>query len=177
MNESGASVTCLPVQFDHGQWESAIFFCVGGVECKQDRRILKRLTGVLPVGIEVDLIEHANAAVIVIRLEVYTSEDNPLIGEVLLAPGHIESHFQTATLLSSQSSLKWFFGDAAYWIIHSQQNRLTAKEHAAFSEVCDNAVRHDSLIRITGRYDVHVAMDEVLSHYHLRSNVHALSSR
>ena len=30
MRQSGAMTTCLPVQIDTGQWETAVFFEVGG---------------------------------------------------------------------------------------------------------------------------------------------------
>ncbi len=168
MNESGASVTCLPVQFDGRDWEAAIFFSLEGPECKQDRRVLNQLENTIPVSFEAEVIEHANAAIIVVRFQAYTNQDDPLTGEVLLAPGEMESHFQTVKLLSQQPVLKWFFSDAAYFVIHSQQNSLGETEHAAFAKVLDDAVRHDALIRITGRYDVGAAIHEVVSHYALR---------
>lgn len=169
MEYTGSSVTCLPVQIDSGDWESVIFFKVAGKECKQDRKTLSRLENTVPVAIETDLIQHANAAVIMLRLEVFTREDSPLVGEVLLTPGHTEAHFETAKLLCSQGLLRWFFSDAAYWIIHRQQNQLDATQHVAFKEVLDNAVQHDALIRLTGTYDVEMALNEVLSHYEFKS--------
>ncbi len=168
MEYTGSSVTCLPVQIDSGDWESAIFFKVSGKECKQDRKTLSRLTHTVPVAVETDIIKHANAAVIMLRLEVFTSDDSPLVGEVLLTPGHTEAHFETAKLLCTQKLLRWFFSDAAYWIIHSQQNQLQATQHAAFSSVLDDAVQHDALIRLTGSYDVEIALNEVLSHYEFK---------
>ncbi len=173
MEYTGSSVTCLPVQFDAGDWESAIFFQVGGGESKLDRKILSRSEISLPVAVETDLIEHASAAVIVIRLEVFTAQDNPLVGEVLLTPGQIESHFETLKLLGSQCLLRWFFADAAYWIIHQQQNTLDAMQNAIFQETLNNATAHDSLIRITGKYDVEAALKDVLDHYEFRSSASA----
>ncbi len=169
MDYSGSSITCLPVQIDAGDWESAIFFQLGGRESKEDRRILSRLRATVPVSVEAQLIEHNSAAVIVIRFEVYTRQDNPLVGEVLLTPGHIQAHFETMKLLTKQSLLRWFFSDAAYWIIHSQQNRLGKSEHEAFQKVLDDATRHDAFVRITGTYDVEAALREVVSHYEFRS--------
>ena len=170
MDYTGSAVTCLPVQFDSGDWESSIFFQIGGSESKLDRRILSRTDNAVPVAVETDVIEHANAAVVVIRLEVYTREDNPLIGEVLLTPGQTESHFETLKLLCTQNLLRWFFSDSAYWIIHYQQNSLGAAENAQFKETLDSATAHDSLIRITGKYDVEAALNHVLSHYEFRSS-------
>ena len=168
MDYTGSGATCLPVQIDGGDWESAIFFQLGGRESKDDRRILSRLSSTVPVSVETDLIDHNNAAVIVIRFEVFTRQDNPLIGEVLLTPGHISAHFETIRLLTQQNALKWFFSDSAYWIIHSQQNRLGGTEHAAFQQVLDDATRHDAFIRLTGTYDVESALREVVSHYEFR---------
>ena len=106
MDYTGSGATCLPVQIDGGDWESAIFFQLGGRESKDDRRILSRLSSTVPVSVETDLIDHNNAAVIVIRFEVFTRQDNPLIGEVLLTPGHISAHFETIRLLTQQNALK-----------------------------------------------------------------------
>ena len=171
MDATGSSITCLPVSIDSGSWESAIFFQLGGSESKADRRMLSRLEGtVVPVAIETDVIKHNSAAVVVIRFEVYTrGDDDPLIGEVLITPGETESHFETLKLLSTQPIMRWFFADAAYWIIHRQQNRLGPSEHAGFKDVLDQATQHDALIRMTGRYDVQAALNEVVSHYEHRS--------
>ncbi len=168
MFESGSSVTCLPVQFDDGDWESAIFFSAGGPECKKDRRHLSRLQNTIPVAFHAELIEHANAAVVVLQLEAYAQKEDPMTAEVLLTPGEMESHFKTISLLSQQPVLKWFFSDASFTVIHSQQNALGPSEHQAFKNILDDAVRHDALIRMTGRYDMGSAMNEVLSHYALR---------
>ncbi|MYI89731.1 MAG: hypothetical protein F4082_05530 [Gammaproteobacteria bacterium] len=170
MDYTGSSVTCLPVSFDAGNWETAIFFQIGGGESKQDRRNLTRLgDGVVPVAIESDVIKHESASVVVIRLEVFTrGDDNALTGEVLLTPGETESHFETLKLLSSQPRIRWYFADAAYWIIHSQQNQLGLMEHEAFKDVLDQATQHDALIRLTGKYDVQAALTEVVSHYEFR---------
>jgi len=171
MDATGATVTCLPVCFDSGSWESAVFFQIGGKESKEDRRALSRLfDGVVPATIDIDVIKHNNASIVVIRFEVYSrGEDNPLIGEVLLTPGEIESHFQTLKLLSTQPVIRWFFADSAYCIIHRQQNRLGQSEHTVIEDVMLQATLHDALIRMTGQYDVRRAMNEVVSHYELRS--------
>ncbi len=171
MDYTGSSVTCLPVSIDSGNWESAIFFQIGGRESKDDRRRLARLDGaVVPVAIETDVIKHSSAAVVVIRFEVYTrGEDDPLIGEVLITPGETESHFETLKLLASQPVIRWFFADAAYWIIHQQQNLLGLSEHSAFQDVLDQATQHDAMIRMTGKYDVQLALNEVVSHYEYRA--------
>ena len=179
MDYTGSCVTCIPVKFDSGDWESAIFFQVGGSESKQDRRTISRTKQSLPVAIETDVIKHNSAAVIVIRLEILTSESSPLAGEILLTPGETESHFETIKLLTSQPIIRWFFSDGAYWVIHSQQNQLGPNEHAEFKNVMDEATQHDAMIRLTGKYDVESALREVVSHYEFRAvgfNPHAGST-
>ncbi len=170
MDYTGSSVTCLPVSIDSGNWESAVFFQIGGSESKLDRRCLSRLNGAaVPVAIETDVIKHQSASVVVIQLEVFTrGDDDPLIGEVLLTPGETESHFETLKHLTRQPLIRWFFSDAAYWIIHQQQNQLGAIEHAAFEDILDQATQHDALTRLTGKYDVQAALTEVVSHYEFR---------
>ena len=88
MRQSGAMTTCVPLEFDQGGWQSTVFFELGGKECKEDRRLLRKTTSPLAIGIEADIIEHTNAAVVMLRFEVMTTRDNPLVGEVLLAPDH-----------------------------------------------------------------------------------------
>ena len=170
MDYTGSGVTCIPVQFDDsGDWESAVFFQVGGSESKHDRRIISRAEHSIPVAIDTDVIKHESASVIVIRLEIFATESDPLIGEILLTPGEKETHFETVRLLTVQPILRWFFSDSAYWIIHSQQNQLGSSEHDAFKEILDEATQHDAMIRLTGRYDVESALREVVSHYEFRS--------
>lgn len=169
MDYTGSCVTCIPVKFDSDEWESAIFFQVGGSESKHDRRILTRTQNAVPVAIETDVIKHNSAAVVVIRIEVFTDELDPLAGEILLTPGETATHFETLKLLTTQSILRWFFSDAAYWVIHNQQNQLGPAEHAAFQEDLDEATQHDAMVRLTGQYDVESALREVVSHYEFRS--------
>lgn len=177
MDYTGATVTCLPVSFGTDNWETAVFFSIGGSESKQDRRNLARLEGaVVPVAIETDVIKHNSAAVVVVRLEAYTSgDDDPLVGEVLLTPGDKSSHFETLKLLSAQPVLRWFFADAAYWIIHQQQNQLRTTEHTIFQDALDQSTQHDALIRMTGKYDVQAALTEIVSHYEFRIAAHTRS--
>ena len=88
--------TCVPVQVDGGVWETAVFFEVGGKECKEDRRILRRATRPFPVSLEAETINHASACVVMLRFEVMTREDSPLAGEVLLTPALYQLLFEFA---------------------------------------------------------------------------------
>ncbi|MYB35018.1 MAG: hypothetical protein F4X92_07845 [Gammaproteobacteria bacterium] len=168
MKVSGAMTTCSMVQFDHGNWEAAVFFEVGGKECSKDRRILKRSQSPFDVVIEADLIDHASASIYMLRFEVMTEPDNPLVGEVLLAPGLGGVHFDVLDNLTRQESLRFFFGDGAYRILFSQQTVLIDQERTGLHELLNNAVSHDALIRLTGRYDASRAMSEIVEHYACR---------
>jgi len=168
MEASGATTTCLAVQIDSGAWETAIFFQVGGPESKMDRRVLARTTKPIPASIEADLIEHEMATVVLLRLEVQTVVGDPLVGEILVAPGRTESQFEALKCLTRQQRLLWFFGDRAYWIIHSQQNRWGESERAGFKQLLADATHHDALIRVTGRYDANAALQSIVANYELR---------
>ncbi len=168
MKKSGAMTTCSMVQFDHGNWEAAVFFEVGGKECSKDRRILKRSQSPFDVVIEADLIEHTSACIYILRFEVMTDPENPLVGEVLLAPGLGGTHFDVLDNLTRQENLRLFFGDGAYRVMFSQQIGLMDQERAGINELLNSAVSHDALIRVTGRYDASCAMSEIVEHYAYR---------
>ena len=87
MRDSGAAATCVAVQLDGDDWEAALFLQLAGPECKEERRLLRRVSGSIPVGMEADVIEHANAAVVVLRLEVHCGAPQPMPFEILLAVG------------------------------------------------------------------------------------------
>lgn len=171
MQSSGAMTTCVPVQISGQDWESAMFFQLGGAECKQDRRVLRNNPGPVAIGIETDLIEHGSAAVVVVRCEVHTQPDNPMIGEVLFAPGQGDIHFDVLKNLTKQDRLLWYFSDEAYWVIHSQQMPLMPHQQQGFDDLLRDAIRHDALIRATGRYDAGSALKEVVLHYEPRKAV------
>ncbi len=168
MRAAGAGVTCLPVQLERSEWETAFFFHLAGPECKRDRQILAKARKPLPVGIEADLLELPQASVVVIRVEVLTVPDDPLAGEVLLTPGGARTHFDALQLLSQQERLCWFFADEDFRLIHSQQGRLGAEQRGSLDELLRDAVRHDALIRASTRYDAAAAFAEVRGHYALR---------
>jgi len=185
MQRSGAAATCLAVSLedsaaqtakgtsveptDTQKWESAIFFQVGGPESKDDRRQLRISQKPVSVGIETDLINHAKAGVVVLRLEVYTKPENPLVGEVLFVPGEHKSHFEALDLLSRQRRLCWFFGDESFHILKTQQFLMSEEEHSAFSDVLSETLRHDALLRMTTGYDANAALKEVVSRYEMRA--------
>jgi len=171
MRATGTAATCVPVQIDEGQWESALFVHVAGPECKQDRRILKHATGPTPAMLHTELLTHANAAVVLFRLEVLTIPNDALIYEILLTPGKISSHYECLKLLTKQESLYWFFGDTDYRIIQSQRQKIDNSQHVNFETLTREAFAHDSVVRIASRYDANAALAEIASHYQPRKDI------
>ena len=171
MRESDSAATCLPCVFDAGQWETAIFFRLVGPESKQDRRLLSQTTKPLPISLETDLIEAESAAVILLSVEALTYPDDPLIGEILLTPGESKAHFESIKLLASQPRLCWFFSDADFRVIHSQEMPLGKDHHGHFDDLLRDAVKHDALIRCTSKYDAQRALTTVVAKYEFNSSV------
>lgn len=168
MLATGATVTCMPVRLDGGDWEAAVFFHLAGPESKRDRQLLAKAKRPLAVSVEADLLELQQASVVVLRFEVATIPEDPLAGEVLLTPGDVRTHFDTLQLLCRQQRLCWFFSDEDFRVLHSQQNAIGDEQRASFDDLLADAVRHDALIRASARYDAHAALAEVVSRYELR---------
>jgi hypothetical protein len=171
MRASGTAATCVPVQIDQGRWESALFIHVAGAECKQDRYILKRAATPTPATLHTELLTHASAAIVLLRLQALTVPDDPLVFEILLTPGEVTSHYECLKLLSQQERLCWFFGDTDYRIIQAQNQEIGAEQHKNFEALSREAFAHDSVLRMTGKYDANAALGEIVSHYELRQNV------
>lgn len=169
MQATGAAATCVAVQLDGNDWEAALFIQLAGAECKADRRAIKQSKGPLPVGMETDLVETDSGAVVILRPEVHTQPGNPFACEILLTPGDGGTHFEALKLLSRQSRLSWFFGDQSHWILHSQQHPLDAAQHDGFDALLRDALRHDTMVRMSHRYDAQAALGEVVKHYELRA--------
>lgn len=165
----GTSATCLPVQLDGDEWEAALFFHLAGETGRMDRDVLAAQAGPLPVGLETDLMPLENGAVVMLRGELHTQAEDPLVGEVLLTPGAGGSHFEVLDLLARQPRLCWFFGDPAYRVIHAQEHPLESGHREEFGQLLQDAVEHDALVRLTGRYDASATLAEVAAHYELRT--------
>lgn len=178
-------MTCLPVQLGAQdditanietdgrgslieQWQSAIFYRLGGSESQNDIELLKNAQSAFSVGLETDIIEHDNASVVMLRLEIFTQIDNPLVGEVLLTPGGAESHYEILGLLGEQKELTWFFSDQQYNVIHQQKQPLSKEWRDEFLALRSEAFKRDSLIRLAGKYSAQTAFAEVVSRYSLR---------
>jgi hypothetical protein len=169
MQASGAMATCVPVRLEGPDWEAAFFFQVAGPESRDDRRLMRRRAGAFAIGLETDLVETEHGAVVVLRPEIHTRPDNPLALEILMTPGDGGAHHEALRLLAAQPSLTWLFADAAGWVIHAQSHPLGPEEHAGFRDLLDGALRHDTLVRLTARYDAASALGQVVRHYELRA--------
>lgn len=165
MRATRAMTTCITVEFDDTGWESAVFFELGGKACAADRTVLENTGSPLPIALEADLIENPTAAVVMLRFEVMTNDANPLAGEVLIAPGVGNIQFETLHNLTTQDALRFYFADANYNIIHSQRIGLQDRERAGYKGILDDAISHDAVIRLAGKYDAMAALKEVTSHY------------
>jgi len=171
MRAGGSTVTCLPVQIDSSDdndWQAAVFFRLGGSESKKDIELLRTQKSALSVGIETDLIEHDNATVVLLRMQMFTMPDNPLVGEVLITPGGAETHYEVLTLLGGQQELTWFLSDEEFNLIHQQRQPLNDEWRTEFLALRDEAFKRDSIIRLAGKYSAQTAFAEVVSNYSLR---------
>ena len=169
MQQSGAMTTCVPVEFDEGGFESTVFFELSGDECEFDRLILSRAGSPFAINLEAELIEHAKASVVMLRFEILTQPDDPLVGEVLIVPGLGAVQFDTLKCLSNQSYLKFYFSDEKYNVIHSQQLVLSNQERQGYAQILEEVISHDALIRLTGKYDAMAALSEIVDHYDVRA--------
>ncbi|MGI9305519.1 MAG: hypothetical protein ACR2RB_22865 [Gammaproteobacteria bacterium] len=167
MREIDAAATCVPVQLDGGDWETAMFVKLAGSESQRDLEVLKRGAR-LPLGLEADLIENESAAVVVIRVEVHTVPDDPMALEILLTPGAVTGHFETLKSLTRQDRLCWFFSDDGFGVIHSQQHAWSREQQSGMESILLDAVKHDAVIRMTGRYDAQTALGAIVSLYEPR---------
>jgi len=165
MRSSRAMTTCVPIEMDDSVWQTAVFFELGGKECEQDRMFLKEAKAPVQIGLEADLIEQDTASVVMLRFEVLTGLKTPLAGDVLILPGIGNVQFETLNYLTSQSHLPFYFSDGSYQVVHKQQVVLRDQERAAYRSLLDDAVSHDAMIRLSGRYNAMTALKEVTGNY------------
>ena len=168
MQSTGAMATCVAVSLDGGAWQAAFFMQLAGPESKLDRRAMSR-GGPFSMGLETDLIETASGAVVMLRPQLHTRDDDPLVMEILLTPGVGGMHHEVLGLLSQQAHLSWFYGDGAGWILHAQSLPLGDEHRDAFAELQRGALRHDTLVRLSATYDASEALSQVVRHYELRA--------
>lgn len=174
MRSTGSAATCVPVRMGgSGDWEAVLFVHVAGPECKEDRRLLKSAHEPTPVELAATLMAHETAAIVSIELSIATVPDDPLKYEILLVPGREETHYQAIKLLAGQQRICWFFADNDYRVIQAQEQEIESSQHELFEAMARDAFAHDSLLRISSRYDSDKALSEVVSHYSPRQNAGA----
>lgn len=169
MRDRDIAATCIPVQFDDGEWESAFFFHVAGPESKQDRRTLKRDKTTSAVLVT-EMMPHASASVVLMRVEVQTIVDDPLVFEILLIPGESNMHYECLKFLAKQKRIRYFFADTDYRVLQEQEQEISGIQHEKFEALAREAFAHDSVLRMTGKYNAQAALSEVVAHYDLRSD-------
>jgi hypothetical protein len=82
---------------------------------------------------------------------------------------HGGAHFEALKLLTRQPRLSWFLGDQTHWILHSQQHPLDTVQHEGFDSLLRDALKHDTMVRMSNRYDAQAALSEIVRHYELRA--------
>lgn len=167
MRDKDIAATCIPVQFDDDEWESAFFFHVAGPESKYDRRVLKK-NRTTPTVLETELMAHAKASVVLMRLEVQTVVDDPLVFEILLLPGEFSIHYECLKSLAKQKRIRYFFADSDYRVLQEQEQKISDVQHEKFENLAREAFAHDSVLRMTSKYNAQAALSEVVAHYNLR---------
>ena len=168
MREKDIAATCIPVQFEDEAWEAAFFFHVAGPESKQDRRVLKR-DKITPTVLMTELMTHEHASVVLMRFEIQTIITDPLVFEILLVPGEVSLHYECLKFLAQQNRIRYFFADSDFHVLQEQEQDISSVQHENFETLAREAFAHDSVIRMTGRYNAQAAMSEVVAHYQLRT--------
>ena len=74
-------------------------------------------------------------------------------GLVLFLTGHLTSHFDAVKCLGGQQSIGLFIGDAHCNLLHQQRIPLADEHRQVFTDLLDEALKHDTLVRMTGKYD------------------------
>ncbi len=162
LHNANITVTCTPVQIDHGEWQAAVFFVLAeDAACMHQGQLIG--TGPFTVAFDADLHEHDNATVIELGVEIATPPESQN-GTVLFLTGHSSQHFDVLKLLTQQDELPIFLGNAYCEVLSQQRVPLSDALKNGLNGLLDEAVRRDALIRMTGHYDPDAAFASVLSH-------------
>ncbi|MBX2837956.1 MAG: hypothetical protein KTR35_13950 [Gammaproteobacteria bacterium] len=154
LHSAGVTVTCVPIRMDDGDWQAGIFYVIAPeAPCLQHD-----LAELAPfdVTVEADLLEHENATLVELKFEVATP-GAPIEGSVLFITGHSTSHFDVLKMLSEQETVPLIFGDQYCTQLWKQRIVLVEQHREALTEILNEAVARDAMIRLTGRYDPEAA--------------------
>ena len=116
-----------------------------------------------------ELMAHTNASVVLMRFEIQTIVDDPLVFEILLIPGEYSMHYECLKFLAEQRRIRYFFADSDYHVLQEQEQEVGDTQHEKFENLAREAFAHDSVLRMTGRYNAQAALSEVVTHYSPRT--------
>lgn len=161
LHNANVTVTCTPVQIDHGEWQAALFFVLAeNATCLHEGQLIGQ--GPYTIAFDADLHEHDNATIIELGLEIATPPESQN-GTILFLTGHSSHHFDVLKLLTQQDTITLFIGNAFCDVLYQQRVPLNATLKAGLSGLLDEAVRRDALIRMTGHYEPDTAFADVLA--------------
>jgi hypothetical protein len=161
LHHANITVTCTPVQIDHGEWQAAVFFVLPeNASCLRDGKLIGK--GPFTVGFDADLHEHEKGSVIELGIEIATPP-KAQNGTLLFITGHSSDHFDVFKLLTQQSDLPLFIGNAFCEVLSQQRVPLSDALRSGLRGLLDEAVRRDAIIRMTSQYDPDKAFADVLA--------------
>ncbi len=159
LHETQLTLSCIPVQIDDQHWQAALFYVL-----PPDAPCLGKgalMGGPFAVGIEADTVEHENATLIEIGIDISVPVQ-PLQGTLLFLTGHSTPHHEALKLLTTQQDLPLFLGDQHCNLLWQQRVPLGDGHRDGFKELLDEAIARDAVIRMTGRYDPDAAFADSL---------------
>jgi len=159
LHETQLTLSCIPVQIDDQHWQAALFYVLSPDAPSLGKGAL--LGGPFAVGIEADTVEHDNATLIEIGIEISVPVE-PLRGTLLFLTGHSTPHHEALKLLTTQQDLPLFLGDQHCNLLWQQRVPLSDAHREGFKELLDEAIARDAVIRMTGRYDPDAAFTDSL---------------
>jgi len=159
LHNANVTLSCIPVQIDHGEWTAALFFVVApDASCLNKGQLAP---GPFAVSFEADLHEHEKGNLVELSLEIGTEPD-PCRGMVLFLTGHSSAHFDTLKLLTERDEALLFIGNEYCEVLWQQRVPLSDALRTGLRGLLDEAVGKDAVIRMTGHYDPDTAFAEVI---------------
>lgn len=159
LHHADVTVSCVPVQIDEDVWQAAVFFVLAADSPCLGKGFLA--PGPFAVEIEADLHEHVNGSLIEIGVDVATPVEHSH-GTLLFLTGHSSSHFDALKLLTSQNDLPLFLGDEYCNVLYQQRVPISKAMRTGISQLLDEAVARDAVIRMTGHYEPDRVFADVL---------------
>jgi len=143
------------------EWESALFFVLPLSVTHDEIKSLFPSSHLFPVALEADLIEHEKATLIELVIDIDLGLSASPAGRVLFLTGHLPTHHEAVSLLGQQQSIGLFIGDVHCNLLHQQRIPLADEHRSVFRDMLKDALKRDSLIKMTSRYDPDEAFESV----------------